>query len=116
MSSFIEKITSGNKTVYNITLTRGDYFAVYVNMQKGGEAYTPPSDGTLRFALKKKYTDPDVLILKDIPLNTGLLELQGSDTKQLAFGKYEWDIEYTDAQGHPDTILEGTFKLDKEVY
>lgn len=35
MSSFIEKITSGNKTVYNITLTRGDYFAVYVNMQKG---------------------------------------------------------------------------------
>ena len=118
MSSFIEKTIKGNKVLYNITLTRGDYFAVYINMEKDGEVYTPPADGALRFALKKRYTDPDekLIIRKDIPLDTRLLELEGSDTKPLDFSTYDWDIEYTDPQGHPDTILEGKLKIDREVY
>lgn len=100
----------------NIKLVRGDYFAVTVNMTKDGEDYTP-SEGSLRFAVKKSYRDPDasVLINKAIPLDTRLLELESSDTKVLAFGAYVYDIEYTDPNGRPDTFIRGKLKLIEEV-
>lgn len=113
MSSFITKI---NDNTFNITLTRGDYLAVTVTMTKDNAEYTPV-DGRLRIAVKKRYRDPDseVLINKEIPLNTCLLEIESEDTKSLAYGDYDYDIEYTDAQGHPDTFIEGKLTLTKEV-
>lgn len=113
MSSFITKISDNT---FNITLTRGDYLAITVGMTKEGSEYRP-SDGVLRFALKKRYKDPDseVLINKRIPLDTCLLELEKDDTKPLNYGDYDYDIEYTDAQGHPDTFIEGKLTLTKEV-
>lgn len=113
MASFITKV---NNHTYNITLTRGDYLAIAVGMTKEGNEYHP-SDGVLRFALKKRYRDPDskVLINKSIPLDTYLLELEKDDTKPLNYGDYDYDIEYTDAQGHPDTFIEGKLILTKEV-
>lgn len=100
----------------NIKLVRGDYFAVTVNMTKDGEDYNP-SDGSLRFAVKKSFKDPDtsVLINKTIPLDTRLLELESSDTKALAFGAYVYDIEYTDSNGRPDTFIKGKLILTEEV-
>ena len=101
----------------DITLVRGDYFPCVVSMEKDGERFIPTS-GSLRFALKKSYRDPDerVLINKTIPLETMLLELEGDDTKSLKFGEYVYDIEYTDAQGRADTFIRGKFILDEEVY
>lgn len=100
----------------NITLVRGDYLAITVSMIKDGEAFTP-ADGSLRFAVKKRYKDSDdnVLINVSIPLDSLLLELESDDTKELAFGKYVYDIEYTDANGHPDTFIRGQFELIEEV-
>jgi len=116
MSSSITRIKDGE---WKIELTRGDYFATNVSMtdKETGEAITP-TEGSLRFAVKKRYRDADekILILKTIPLDTCLLELEGEDTKPLAFGEYVYDIEYTDAQGHPDTFIKGVFKLTEEVY
>ena len=101
----------------NITLVRGDYFSCHVTMTKEGEIFTPTS-GSLRFAVKKRYTDTDdkVLINKQIPLDTLLLELESSDTKSLKFGDYVYDIEYTDILGHPDTFIRAKFILAEEVY
>ena len=101
----------------DITLVRGDYFPCYIAMTKEEEPFVP-TNGSLRFAVKKKYTDPDdkVLILKTIPLDTLLLELESDDTKDLRFGDYVYDIEYTDANGHPDTFIRAKFKLEEEVY
>ena len=100
-----------------ITLVRGDYFPCYISMTKDGEAFTPAS-GSLRFAVKKRYTDSDekVLILKSIPINTLLLELESEDTKDLKFGEYVYDIEYSDHNGRPDTFIRGKFILSEEVY
>lgn len=116
MSSFVEKIKDGE---WNIYLTRGDYFATTISMlnKATGEPINP-TDGSLRFAMKKKYRDSDdkILINRQIPLDTMLLELESADTKTFAFGEYDYDIEYTDAQGHPDTFIEGKLNLTKEVY
>ena len=101
----------------NITLVRGDYFPCYISMTKDGEPFEP-SIGTLRFAVKKRYTDPDekVLIVKTIPIDTLLLELESDDTKELKFGEYVYDIEYTDQNGRPDTFIRAKFILSEEVY
>lgn len=116
MSSYVEKIKDGEWDIY---LTRGDYFATTVSMvsKATGEPINP-TGGSLRFAVKKKYKDSDdkILINRQIPLDTMLLELEGEDTKPLAFGAYDYDIEYTDAQGHPDTFIGGKLNLTKEVF
>lgn len=101
----------------NITLVRGDYFPCNIAMTKNDEPFIP-TNGTLRFAVKKKYTDADdkVLIVKQIPLDTMLLELESADTKDLRFGEYVYDIEYTDVNGRPDTFISAKFFLAEEVY
>lgn len=108
-------VKDDESNLINISLTRGDYFAVYVGMTKEDQEFVP-AGGSMRFALKKKYKDNfPVLINKDIPLNTMLLELEKDDTKPLAFGEYVYDIEYTDELGRPCTFIKGIFTLTGEV-
>lgn len=106
-----------NAATNDITLVRGDYFPCNIVMTRDDEPFTPVS-GSLRFAVKKRYTDPDdkVLIVKQIPLNTLLLELESEDTKDLKFGDYVYDIEYQDDEGRPDTFIRARFILAEEVY
>lgn len=109
-------ITPRTDGTIDISLTRGDYFAAYIDMLVGEESYVP-SGGTCRFALKRSYRDPDdkCLLNIDIPLNTLLLEIEGDDTKPFEFGRYVYDIQYTDASGHPDTFIKGKFIITEEV-
>ena len=79
---------------------------------------TPQEGETLRFALSNKYgaSRDEVLILKDIPISTMELKLEPADTKSLPFGKYKYDIEFTDVLGAVTTVLEAIFEVAKEVY
>ena len=117
MSSKIKKNT--------ITLTRGDTLRVFIELFRDGEPYTPIEGDSIRFALKhtektaggKEYVDTDPLILKNVPIDTMLLELEPSDTKPLDFGTYVYDLEITFADGSVDTfITEATFELTGEVH
>lgn len=102
----------------NITLTRGDTFIAQIEMVKNEEVYTPQEGDLIRFAVKQKYKDPDesVLINKQIPIDTMLLEIEPSDTKPLTMGKdYVYDIEYTDSLGHVDTFISGILHIGEEV-
>lgn len=108
---------------YNITLVRGDSAAfdvplVSVDDQGHETPYTPQEGEKLRFALSDKYgvTREEVLILKEIPINTLVLKLEPSDTKPLRFKKYHYDIEFTDVLGNVTTVLEAEFEVAKEVY
>ena len=114
------------KNGYDIELTRGDYFAVVVDMTLDGEAYTPEEGDALRFAVKHNklksdgsdYEDVNPLITINIPLDTCLLQIQKSDTKDLAFGEYAYDIELAKADAteeRPDTFIKGILKLTEEV-
>lgn len=101
----------------NITLTRGDTLFLKVNMTKDGEEFTPEEGSHVRFAMKVNYSDADVVLQKDIPIDTMLLEFKPEDTKSLPMDKtYVYDIEYTDAQGLVDTFIQGKFKTGKEVF
>ncbi len=100
----------------NITLTRGDTGIFNISLQtKDGQEYVPQEGDSLRFALGKSW-GRDTLFVKPIPLDTCTLEIEPSDTKNLDFKKYKYDIEFTDAAGHVTTILLGEFMVDKEVY
>ena len=102
-----------------IRLTRGDTFKTVVGMKwKGtGEDYTPVEGDVVRFALKRSvYDHGEPIIEKTIPHDTMLLQLQPSDTKQLSFGSYVYDIEITFANGDVDTFIqEAKFELLPEV-
>ena len=105
---------------YNIYLTRGDtgIFTLDLVDDETKEPFTPGSGDKIRFAMSKKYgsTREETLILKDISINDLLIKIDPEDTKNLDFGKYKYDVEYTDASGHVSTVLLADFNVTKEVY
>ena len=105
--------------------TRGDTLILKVGIKKDGEPYEPVAGDSVRFALKHNklkadksdYTDPEPLILKDIPTDTLILQLDPEDTKPLAFGTYVYDVEITFEDGVVDTFIKKEkFKLTEEVH
>lgn len=104
----------------SIFLTRGDTFKAQITItDKDGNPYEPQPGDSVRFAMKKKYDDPDtqVLIVKNIPIDTLILTLEPEDTKGLDFGNYVYDIQLTTANGDIDTfIAKASLTLTEEVY
>lgn len=109
MSQSVKKTT--------ITMTRGDTLKLTVNlMDASGAPYIPQEGDAMRFACKKDYSDTEVLIEKDIPMDTMLLHLEPSDTKPLDFGDYVYDMQITFANGDVDTFIDkAIFRLTEEV-
>ena len=110
----------GNK----ITMTRGDTLRVAVGMTRDGEPYTPVEGDTVRFAMKnkrmtaggKEFYDTEPLILKPIPIDEMILELEPNDTKPYGFGEYAYDVQITFADGTVDTFIQNSpFVLAPEV-
>ena len=103
-----------------ISMTRGDTFKAQIALTTPeGDPYIPEAGDTIRFAVKKHYSDPDedVLINKNIPIDTLILTLEPSDTKTMEFGEYVYDIQLTNAEGEVDTFIDkSTFILTEEVY
>ena len=84
-----------------IQLIRGDTLEIDIEL----ENYTPTERDKIRFAMKKKYEDDRPLIIKEIPIETMTLRLEGSDTKPFDFGEYYYDIQLTKADGTIDTFI-----------
>ena len=109
-----------------ITLTRGDSFKTTVLLkQRNGSDFVPEEGDVIRFALKsarmttgnQEFMDKTPLILKTIPNDTMLLEINPQDTKNLKFGEYKYDIEVTFSNGDVDTPFnDEDFVIAPEVY
>lgn len=101
----------------SITLTRGDSFAADIGIvQPDGEPYIPSEGDQIRFAMKRNVKDEDVLILREISIDTMRLVLTPEDTKDLEFGSYVYDIQLTKSTGEVDTfITKSTLTLTEEV-
>ena len=107
----------------DIELTRGDSFYCQLTVKQGEDPYVFQEGDSLRFALKRKlmtpggkeYVDAEALITKEIPTDTLILSLAPADTKGLAFGSYDYDIQLTFADGAVDTFINGTFQITPEV-
>lgn len=108
-----------------VTLTRGDSMTLDIVLCDGDLPYTPESGDSIRFALKKdklNYTEADYvddvpLILKTIDTATMKLNILPSDTKDLDFGNYVYDIELTKSDGTVDTFITASpFVIAREVH
>ncbi len=108
----------------SITLTRGDSLRVKITIILDGEEYTPEYGDQVRFAVKHptmnskqtQYKDVQPLLLKTIPIDTMILELQPNDTKSFDFGTYVYDLQITFSDGTVCTfITQAVFKLTPEV-
>jgi hypothetical protein len=107
----------------SITLTRGDTLEVVVKLYENScdcecdsDQFVLEEGSSCRFAVKEDYDSTEVLINKDIPIDTMLLKLDPSDTKNLEFGTYVYDIQVTLPNGDVDTVLpRKLFRLAEEV-
>lgn len=101
----------------NISLTRGDTLRAQITLlDADGNPYEFQEGDSVRFAMKKHYLDEHPLILKDIPTDSLILELEPMDTKPLEFGDYVYDIQLTTADGIVDTFIDkGSMVLTEEV-
>lgn len=73
-----------------------------------GEPYIPSETDRLFFRLKRNRTLKDVLIEKEIPIDTLILELQEDDTKSLKFGDYIYEIELVTIENYHFTVIADT--------
>ena len=90
-----------------ITLTKGDTFKSYVRLfDKENNEYIPVAGDSVRFAAKKKYKDAECVIFINIPIETMLLHIPPTATKELAVGTYCYDIQLTYANGDVDTFID----------
>ena len=92
-----------------ISLTRGDTLDAALEIfYRDGSPYTVQEGDVIRFALKRRYSDREPVILKEIPGDTLLLHLESSETKALRadWAPYAYDIQLTASDGSVDTFIE----------
>lgn len=112
----MHKITRKSEEVVDIELTRGDSLFLEFKLTKDGEPYTPEAGSSCRFAMKKAYTDADVILEKNIPIESMILSLAPADTKtQQMKATFVYDVQLTDSSGNVETFVKGKFKLTEEV-
>lgn len=104
---------------FNITMTRGDTFIRTLILTKDGETYTPQNGDVIRFAMAKKYKSEDgyeLILNKVIPNDTLTWTIEASETSNLDYGKYTYDLQITYIDGTVETFADQkTIKLTKEV-
>ena len=101
-----------------IEMTRSDSLVATVEITKDGEIYNPVQGDYIRFAMSKSYKSERkyvLLLSKEIPYDTLVLELLPEDTSDLDYGTYNYDIEITYDDGRVDTFISSTITLTKEV-
>ena len=109
MSAIIEGTT--------IELTRGDTLQLTLSIENIDETeYIPDPGDVILFSMKKYYTSGDVLISKVIDNTSLTFVIQPSDTANLDFGDYVYDIQITTVDGVVDTIIpRSKFRILPEV-
>lgn len=106
----------------DITTTRGDTVYLEINLKRqDGGTYIPQEGDTIRFALKRRITDLEPLIIKDVDMSTLTLRIESEETKALAEDNptrisFVYDIELTQKNGDVCTPIMGRFIITSEVH
>lgn len=101
-----------------IHLTRGDtarlLLSSVVNLVTGKE-YILSADDTVTFTVKKTVYDTTPAVQITVP-GGAAIHIKPEDTKEMAFGKYLYDVQLTTADSDVYTVIPPTtFELLKEV-
>jgi hypothetical protein len=98
-----------------IQLTRGDTAYLHVPLRTTDGSYTIDPTDTLTFSVKKNTRATDYIFQKE---NVGddVFHIEPSDTAEVAFGKYTYDIQLTMSNGDVFTVVPpSTFEVLAEV-
>lgn len=101
-----------------IHLTRGDTARFSIGQIVNtitNTNYTPTAEDTVTMTIKKTVLQADPCVQIIVP-GGEVLHIKPEDTKEMAFGKYVYDVQLTTADGDVYTIIPPTpFELLKEV-
>lgn len=101
-----------------IEMTRGDTAVLQLYLTyPDGEAYEAAEGDYIRFAMKKTFDDNvPPLLVKEIPTDTLILQIDPLDTKSLRYGQYRYDIQLTTGDGLVDTFIDrAVLSITEEV-
>ncbi len=103
----------------HIGITRGDSFYFAIFFRRNGEEVAFSQGDKIYFTLKDNVDTEEILVQKIITEFTdgrAVISLEPNDTKNLAFKRYVYDIQYTKADGFTRTlILPSDFTIKPEV-
>lgn len=103
----------------DIELVRGDTLVLTLNLAQNDETFTPEEGDQIIFTVRKNYkglTNDAILLQKTVDLYDSIvLEIEPEDTNSLDYGSYKYDMEFDSWDGKVDTVMQGAFKLAKEV-
>ena len=101
----------------NIHLTRGDtMFLEVVLKTENGEKFTPTEEDKIYFRVKRNASAKEILIEKEIPYDTMILQLNETDTKDFKFGSYYYEVEVvTKEDYHFTAIADAEFEITMEL-
>ena len=101
-----------------IHLTRGDTARCAIGQVVNtvtNTNYTPSAEDTVTMTIKKTVLQADPCVHLIVP-GGEVLHIKPEDTKEMAFGKYVYDVQLTTEDGDVYTIVPPTtFDLLKEV-
>lgn len=88
----------------NISLIRGDSGAFTISIADTNGSPVALTDGdVLTFTLRRTPRSPTIVLQKTI--TDGTLTINPSDTQDMPFGSYVYDVELKRADGYTDTII-----------
>lgn len=99
-----------------IKLTRGDTAYLSVSLQMAtGEEYIMSKDDELTLTIKENTFVSEELMRKTIT-GESIFHIKPTDTCNIPFGKYKYDIQLTTSNGDVYTVIDvDTFEILQEV-
>ena len=100
-----------------IRLTRGDtaVLSVTITNELDYSEYVVQEDDTLTLSVRKTANDP-TLSFSVNTVGSSTFRIKPSDTANLSFGKYKYDVQLTRANGDVHTVIGPiTFEIMQEV-
>lgn len=88
----------------NISMIRGDSGVFTITIADTNGSPVALTDGdVLTFTLRRTPRSPTIVLQKTI--TDGTLTINSSDTQDMPFGSYVYDVELKRADGYTDTII-----------
>lgn len=98
-----------------IRLTRGDTAYLQIPLTTTDGIYELASEDTLTLSVKKSTRDMDYYFQK-VLTGSDIFHIEPSDTAELAFGKYVYDVQLNTSNGDVFTVIPpSTFEVLAEV-
>ena len=98
-----------------IKLTRGDTARIAITINNLlSQEYSIGKEDSLTLTIKKKVKDVEPLLQK-IVKGTTLFHIKPEDTNDFSFGKYVYDVQFTNSDHEINTIITSFFEIGAEI-